>query len=73
MTSDSLLPNKKLRQKQQALDLVIAAFDPICRTSSAQSLTLVEYRITRCSLSSRAHSRDPLAGDDGCTRDRDQG
>jgi len=41
------------------------AGDPVRRGLSAPSLASLEYWIVRRSLSSGAHSRDPLAGDDG--------
>jgi hypothetical protein len=40
------------------------AEDPVRRGFSVQSLASLEYWIARRSLSSGAHSRDPLAGDD---------
>ena len=40
------------------------AEDPIRRGFSDQSLASLDYWIVRRSLSSGAHSRDPLAGDD---------
>src|SRR5580704_6186565 len=37
---------------------------PVRRGLPARSPASLEYRVTRWSLSSGAHSRDPLAGDD---------
>jgi hypothetical protein len=53
-------------------DLVIPALcaiahwggDPVRRGFSVQPLLPLEYWITHRSLSSGAHSRDPVAGDD---------
>jgi hypothetical protein len=51
-----------------ALRLVIARLDRAIQGAALSRFNLrsLEYWITRRSLSSGAHSRDPLAGDDSC-------
>ena len=51
--------------QRQELSSPAKAGDPVRRGFSVPSLTSLEYWIVRRSLSSGAHSRDPLADDDG--------